>query len=66
MKITTPIIEDLQRVVYNLEASISDFQSTLKRWTQTSDLQLMFQKHSKMGADLFMVDAVMYVMLHQN
>jgi hypothetical protein len=64
--IETPILVDLQKVIHTFEASISDFQSALNSWKDTSDLHLIFLKQSKMGVDGLLVDAVVYTLLHQN
>jgi hypothetical protein len=64
--IKTRILQDFQRALRNFEASICDFQSALNSSTETSDQQLMVLKHSKMGVDGLIVDAVMHSMLHQN
>ena len=66
MTIERSVLQDFQRVVHSLEASISDFQSALNSWTESSDLQLMFLRHSKMEVDGLVVDAVMRAMLHRN
>ena len=64
--IQAPILHDFERVLRNFQVSISTFQSALESWEETSDLPLMFLKHSKMGVDGLTVEAVMYVMMHQN
>ena len=66
MAIQGSILQDFQRLIDHFESSISDFQSALDTRAEKSDLKLMLLKHSKMGVDGLVVDAVMDAMLHQN
>lgn len=60
------ILRDLERLLRQLERSTANFQYALDSKLDMFDLGQMHLKHSKMGVDGLIVDAVLEAMRHRS